>query len=99
MANKNYKNLLEERYKLFQEIAHKSGNGRISFKRTWWITAPFSARKLTENAACLARAEGMIFHAEALEARLPYIPERAIYRVGRSKHGCSVAQIVIPGRY
>jgi len=67
---------------------------RIYFSSDWEIEFPISARKIFQNAAHLARAEGNLLHAASLEARLPKLPENSRYRVGRLKNGCATAYVV-----
>ena len=69
------------------------GYERINFEEDWEITLPIPARRLFQVAAHLARFEGMINHARALEARLPHISPDAQYKIGRLKNGCSTAYV------
>ncbi len=69
------------------------GQGRVSFERDWYVEARFPAGELFKTGAHLARTEGAIFHAEALEARLPKINPNARYRLGRMRNGCQTAYV------
>lgn len=66
----------------------------VSFAENWSITLPIPAKTLIRTAAVLGRAEGNINHAISLEARLLRLPKDSRYQVGRSKNGCSTAQVV-----
>ncbi|MDE1865389.1 MAG: hypothetical protein KGH94_01980 [Candidatus Micrarchaeota archaeon] len=72
-----------------------TGHRKLSFKKNWEFAVRGSTRALMLNAARLARAEGNINHALSLEARIPHLPKNSRYLVGRSKNGCSTAQVVI----
>ena len=75
-----------------------SGSVKPRSQRAWEFTLRTPARKLMLNAARLARAEGMVGHASSLEVRLSELPKGSVYRVGRSRNGCSTAHVDVgPG--
>jgi len=74
------------------------GYKRISFKKSWEIKpSPISVKELFQSAAHMARAEGNVAHAQALEIRLPELNEGFKYKVGRLKNGCATAYITNEG--
>ena len=67
---------------------------RVCFARDWEIEFQTPARQLFETAAFLARVEGAIGHALALETRLSQLSPNSRYHAGRLKNGCQTARVV-----
>lgn len=75
------------------EQAKMFGYQRFISEKDWDTTLPIPAVDLFRVAAYLARFEGAIFHAQAIEARPPYLRPNFKYKVGRLANGCQTCYI------
>lgn len=72
------------------------GYKKVRYTNDWGVTLRRPAREIMQNAAHLARTEGMVNHALSLDARLLRLPKNSRYRAGRLKNGCAYAQVLVP---
>lgn len=84
--------------KSLEEQAIILGYKRVNFKENWGIEpSTIPVKELFHAATYMARVEGQLFHAHAIEVRLDQLNVGYRFIVGCLKNGCKTAYVTNEG--